>query len=140
MTRLGIEPQSPRPLSNTLLISPKAQYNNRIKNKLCSGFKKLHDRVRLGKPKTEDSEAVLHTIEKIQGVELEEYQASLASYKPVWLVTFTTLNAAELCLTIQNLTKPWTHTSIFKHVSVIYCKENVVFETISWILYNWKKI
>ena len=72
--------------------------------KFHSGCKNLKNQARLGRPKTVDFKAVLQAIETNR-----EYQASLASHSPVWLITFTTSikapGTAKLCLLLAKFCK-----------------------------------
>ena len=81
----------------------------RLYEKFCLHWKNLENQVRSGKPKTVDSEAVLQEIGVNRTSSIGESQASLASYCPVWSVTFMTLTIAskdvELCLTLPKYGK-----------------------------------
>ena len=75
--------------------------------KFRSDCKNLDDQERSGRPEIAASEAVFIAIGT--NPTLGGYQANLVSYRPVWLVIFTTLTktslAAERCLTLpSNLT------------------------------------
>ena len=97
-----------------------SRHSNQKFLKIPSACKNLDDQVRFGRPKTINSEAVLQAIEANQSSSTQEYQASLASHKPVWFAILVTSakvsRASKLCLILPKYCK--TFGSLFCSIGI----------------------